>query len=132
MLNCSDTANTVKCIREAQYRTDIGFASSLVINVFLMLVFYLLFILFRKRVKPVYEPFSDNNRVEHDKIVVTSSFGLFGWLTSALQITDKEIELKRGLDSIVYLNVTKYLFFIVLGYGLYGWCILFPVSIIPQ
>lgn len=74
-----------------------------------------------------YEPYCDINRVDHDKVVVTSKGGLFGWLVSSFEIKDDEIESKRGLDAVMYLYVTKYLFFIVLGYGFYGWCILFPV-----
>lgn len=103
-LNCSDTANQVECRTEAQYRADIGFATSLVINTILMLLFFLLFVFFRKRSKPVYEPYSDIQRVDHNKVVVSSRTGLFGWLISSFEIKDDEIESKRGLDAVMYLG----------------------------
>ncbi len=33
--------------------------------------------------------------------------GLYGWLRSAFAVTDREIELKRGLDETIYLVVIK-------------------------
>ena len=95
--------------------------STMLTNFGIGIVCFVLFLLFKKKVPQVYEP-------------VSSSFdspkgGILGWLTSCYSITEEEIQSKRGLDVLMYLKVTKYLFFIILSYSFYGCVILIPVHI---
>jgi hypothetical protein len=46
-----------------------------------------------------------------------------------MAVTETELELKRGLDQVMYLSVVKYLGVLSLCYGLYGWIILIPVHV---
>lgn len=42
-------------------------------------------------------------------------------------MTDDELEVKRGLDFVAYLKTIKYLFWICMGYLVYGFAVLVPV-----
>ena len=113
-MNCSDIPNSLECIQAAQYASDISLATSLLMNFVLFLIFLILFLFFKKRVKAVYEPLS--NELKYDNLSIQSpNCGIFGWLKSSWQVTDMEIETKRGPHSVMYLNILKYLFFIIIA-----------------
>jgi len=126
-LNCTGiNVNSTECVHAAQHRDAEAFATSLVINVVLFLIFLVLFLTFRKRSKPVYEPMADENKAGSMSVAPPAD-GLLGWLRSAWAVPDRELEAKRGLDAVVYLKTLKYLFFITVSYCFYGVVILFPV-----
>ena len=126
-VNCSNVTtwgNSTTCAEQIQLAHDIAFATSLVINFVVFSVLMVLFMFVRKRAKPVYEPMALREKAGKNVIELSPTHdSLFGWLKSAWAISDTEIELKRGPHSILYLTVLKVLFFIMLGYGLYGWLI---------
>jgi hypothetical protein len=105
--------------RQAQYATDIAFATSLVVNVILFVVFLAGFLVFRhlKWFRSYYVAHTD---------VPAPADGAIGWLVGALRLSDDELEEKRGLDFVAYLLTLKYLFWICVGYAFYA-VILIPV-----
>ena len=98
---------------------DKSLLTSLIFNGVLGLLIIILFLFFKKRVKHVYEP-----TITFD----SPRGGLIGWISSAYNLTEESINQERGLDALMYLKVTKYLFVASIIYCFYG-CILIPVHI---
>jgi RNA recognition motif-containing protein len=109
------------------HSTDISFAISLTTNVVLFVVFYLLFELcrhFQSNKSAVYEAMCSKTLPNSVRVEQPSNI-LFGWIKSTWNVTNDDIGNKRGPHVLMYLNFLKYMFFISLGYGLYGWTVLF-------
>jgi hypothetical protein len=90
---------------KSQLTSDNAFASSVVVNTALFLIFFVLFLIVRrlKWFRPLYEIHKD---------ITEPGNGLFGWLSATWAVSDHEIETKRGLDQIAYLVTLKYLFWV--------------------
>ena len=134
--NCQNNsnANSVQCVNEAQHLSDLSLANGVVVNSALFIIFMAFFLIFRKRNKHIYEPLSFQEKTDVNKRHNTSALqecesGIFGWIKSVWKFTDKDIEQRRGLQAVMYLKVTQYLFFAMCAYGIYGFIILFPVHI---
>ena len=93
--------------------------SSVISNVVIFVIFFLLFLFFRKKIKEIYEPYLLESG--------SPNGGLAGLIKTVYRVTDEEIQTERGLDVLMYLKVTKYLFYIVLAYSFYGCLVLLPV-----
>jgi hypothetical protein len=105
---------------QAQHASDIAFATSLVVNVILFVVFMAGFLLFR------HMRWFRSFYVMHEDVIPPRD-GVIGWAAGALSVSDDELEDKRGLDFVAYLLTLKYLFWICIGYIFYGFVILVPV-----
>ena len=134
--NCQNNsnANSLQCVNEAQYSSDLSLANTVVVNSALFLIFMAFFLMFRKRNKHIYEPLtfqekSDVNKRHNSSAIPECEPGIFGWIKSVWKYTDKDVEQHRGLQAVMYLKVTQYLFFTMCAYGIYGFAILFPVHI---
>jgi hypothetical protein len=108
------------CPIQAQHASDIAFATSLVSNLILLIVFFAGFLIFRHiaRLRAFFVARSD---------FPPPADGLFGWAVGALAVSDEELERKRGLDFVAYMLTLKCLFWITVGYAFFGFVILVPV-----
>jgi hypothetical protein len=108
------------CPMQAQHASDIAFATALVSNLILLVVFFAGFLVFRNiaRLRLFFVARSD---------FPPPSDGLFGWAVGALAVSDEELERKRGLDFVAYMLTLKCLFWITVGYAFFGFIILVPV-----
>lgn len=127
-INCTlDNANSTACIAQAQQAADVAFASSLATNAAIAGAVLLVFVIVRRWDPYVYEPMSMADRAGLGMNVMPPVPGLFGWFRSMWRVSDREIALKRGLDALLYLKLLKYLFFVTLAFGAYGWSVLFAL-----
>lgn len=102
---------------------DVAFGVSLCINVGLFLLFWGLFLVCRsiERWKRVYVTKKDFDEPSSTPI---------GWIKAALNVTDEEIEEKRGGDALMYLVVMKTLFFVCLAQAVFSCVFVAPAHAI--
>lgn len=106
--------------------------TSLLFNSVIAVLLLLVFIIVKKLLPQVYEPNtiyrdSDHSELEQKSLFESPRGGLIGWILSTYVVTDEIIYKERGLDALMYLKVTKYLFYVSVIYCFYGCMILIPV-----
>eukprot|EP00026_Physarum_polycephalum_P003384 Phypoly_transcript_03395.p1 GENE.Phypoly_transcript_03395~~Phypoly_transcript_03395.p1 ORF type:complete len:819 (+),score=48.98 Phypoly_transcript_03395:115-2457(+) len=105
-------------------KNDQSFLVSFVVNVFLFIVFLVLFLIFRKRVPKVYQPRCDGSpNAPHPPPP-----SMFGWVRSTVQYGDEQLFQTHGMDAMMFIKFVRMMLCIAALISIYGFVVLFPVN----